>query len=208
MEKIIDKTALIISENEKVIANILHDIKSPLYSIKIGLQNRLDNELNKDVFETIVDTIEYIEKFLVDYSFKTGKFQNNISNCDVKKIINQKIENYKHIFMEKNICVDIACEHNNYTVFSVEVFLSSIIGNIVSNMAFHSCANQNAYIEITRKTNHIFLLFENLYSNCESGFSLGLEFCQKLANSIKLEMKFTKTKNKVIVELKIPIKIN
>ena len=48
MEKTVDKTTLIISENEKVIANILHDIKSPLYSIKIGLQSHLDN--GEDVF--------------------------------------------------------------------------------------------------------------------------------------------------------------
>ena len=57
MEKTVDKTTLIISENEKVIANILHDIKSPLYSIKIGLQNRLDNELNKEIFKTAVSSL-------------------------------------------------------------------------------------------------------------------------------------------------------
>ena len=55
MEKTINKANSIINENEKVIANILHDIKSPLYSIKIGLQNRLDNELNTDIFEKTID---------------------------------------------------------------------------------------------------------------------------------------------------------
>ena len=74
MEKILDKTNSIINENEKVIANILHDVKSPLYSIKIGLQNKLDNELNKDIFETTLDVIEYIENFLVNYNFKQGKY--------------------------------------------------------------------------------------------------------------------------------------
>ena len=57
MEKTIEKARLIVDENEKLIANILHDIKSPLYSIKIGLQNRLDNELNRDIFETTLDII-------------------------------------------------------------------------------------------------------------------------------------------------------
>ena len=50
MEKTLNKTLTIINENEKLIANILHDIKSPLYSIKMGLQNKLDNELNREVF--------------------------------------------------------------------------------------------------------------------------------------------------------------
>ena len=75
MEKTIETAHSIIDENEKVIANILHDIKSPLYSIKIGLQNKLDNELNKDIFETTLDIIKYIENFLVNYSFKKGRFE-------------------------------------------------------------------------------------------------------------------------------------
>ena len=106
MEKILDKTLTIINENEKLIANILHDIKSPLYSIKIALQNKLDCELNKDIFETTLDMIEYIENFLVNYSFKLGKFENKTSVCDIKKLINKKIENYKYIF--------IICQHTCY----------------------------------------------------------------------------------------------
>ena len=92
MENTIEKARLIVDENEKVIANILHDIKSPLYSIKIGLQNKLNNELNRDIFETTLDVIKYIENFLVNYSFKEGRFENKITNCDIKKIIDKKIE--------------------------------------------------------------------------------------------------------------------
>ena len=101
MEKTIEKAKSIINENEKLIANILHDIKSPLYSIKIGLQNKLDNDLNKDVFETTLNIIEYIENFLVNYSFKEGRFNHKFDLCDIKKIISQKIENYKYIFINK-----------------------------------------------------------------------------------------------------------
>ena len=98
MEKTLDNTISIINENEKIIANILHDIKSPLYSIKIGLQNKLDCELNKDIFETTLDVIEYIENFLVNYSFKIGKFENKIAPCNIKEIIDKKLDNYKYIF--------------------------------------------------------------------------------------------------------------
>ena len=91
MEKTIDKARLIINENEKVIAHILHDVKSPLYSIKIGLQNKLDNELNRDIFETTLDIIKYIENFLVNYSVKEGKF-NNISLQTISFMNNMKID--------------------------------------------------------------------------------------------------------------------
>ncbi len=204
MEKTLDKTQTIINENEKIIANILHDIKSPLYSIKIGLQNKLDSELNRDIFETTIDIIKYIENFLLNYSFKCGKFDNKITSCNIKEIINKKLENYKYIFMNKNIHIDMILDDNNYIVNSIEIFLSSIIGNIISNIAFHASPNDNAIIELQRKNNLIFANFENNYNSKDSNFNLGLNFCQNLAKETKVEFKISKTKSKIKVCLKIP----
>lgn len=204
MEKTIEKTKAIIDENEKLIANILHDIKSPLYSIKIGLQNNLDTELNRDIFETTVDIIKYIENFLVNYSFKQGKFDHKVSKFDVKKIISKKIENYKYIFINKNIHIDLYCDDEEYFVDSIEVFVSSIIGNIISNIAFHASENDEANIAIYKKMSCIVVDFKNSYSDVDLQTSLGLEFCQKLAGATRISLKFTKTKNEVCVNLKIP----
>lgn len=204
MEKTIKKANSIVNENEKVIANILHDIKSPLYSIKIGLQNKLDNELNKDIFETTLEIIKYIENFLVNYSFKDGKFENKITPCDIKKIINQKIENYKYIFINKNIHIDMILDDDNYNIHSIEIFLSSIIGNIVSNMAFHAASNVNAIIELYKKENCIVAEFRNYYCDKNNNFNLGLDFCRELAILTKINLKFSKTKDMVSVKLKIP----
>lgn len=204
MEKTLDKTQTIINENEKIIANILHDIKSPLYSIKIGLQNKLDSELNRDIFETTIDIIKYIENFLLNYSFKCGKFDNKITSCNIKEIINKKLENYKYIFMNKNIHIDMILDDSNYIVNSIEIFLSSIIGNIISNIAFHASPNDNAIIELQRKNNLIFANFENNYNSKDSNFNLGLNFCQNLAKETNVEFKISKTKSKIKVCLKIP----
>ena len=204
MEKTLDKTQTIINENEKIIANILHDIKSPLYSIKIGLQNKLDSELNRDIFETTIDIIKYIENFLLNYSFKCGKFDNKITSCNIKEIINKKLENYKYIFMNKNIHIDMILDDSNYIVNSIEIFLSSIIGNIISNIAFHASPNDNAIIELQRKNNLIFANFENNYNSKDSNFNLGLNFCQNLAKETNVEFIISKTKSKIKVCLKIP----
>lgn len=208
MEKTIEKAKLIIDNNERLIANILHDIKSPLYSIKMGLQNNLDCELNKDVFETTLDIIKYIENFLVSYSFKEGKFNNKFSPCDIKKIINQKIENYKYIFIDKNIHIDMILEDEDFLANSIEIFISSIIGNIISNIAFHAAQNENAVIELYKKEGNIIAEFKNYYSDKENDFNLGLGFCRKLANLVKINLKFSKTKDTVFVKLKIPISGN
>lgn len=203
MEKIIEKLNTI-DENEKLIANILHDIKSPLYSIKIGLQNKLDCELHTDIFETIVSVLEYIENFLVDYSFKIGKFKNKITPVDIKKLITEKIENYKYIFIKKNIHIDIIQGQDCYKTEQIAIFLSSILGNIISNIAFHASKNSDAQIIIKKCNNYIYLEFKNSYTSETENFNLGLEFCKKLMCKTKVQMSFCKTKSEVTVKLKIP----
>lgn len=204
MERIIDKNLAIIDENEKIIANILHDIKSPLYSIKIGLSTHLDTELNKDIFETTINIINYIENFLVNYNFKHGRFDSEPISCNIKEIIQSKLENYKYIFMERNIFIDLFSQNEDYTLSSIPIFISSIIGNIISNIAFHASENKHASINIYKKTNNIFVDFENKYNIESSNSSLGLEFCQNLAKYCKIELKFIKTKGEAKVSLKIP----
>ena len=204
MENTLDETQIIIRENEKLIANVLHDIKSPLLSVKIGLQRKLDCELNCDIFETITDVLEYIENFLVDYSFKQGKFENKIAPCDIKKLINKKLENYKYIFCARNIVVDIHAKDTQYIVNSVVIFLSSIIGNIVSNIAIHASKNKRAAIYIYKKDDIVCVDFKNNYDSNEHDFSLGLDFCKNLAQVTKIDLKFSKTKNQAVVNLRIP----
>lgn len=195
----------IIDENEKLIANILHDIKSPLYSIKIGLQNHLEDELLKDVFETTVNTIEYIEKFLVDYSFRQGKFENKTTPCNIKELIDRKIENYKYIFIDKNIHIDMYLdEDDDYIVNSIEIFLSSILGNIVSNIAFHAAQNKSAVIDIYKKGSNVIVNFKNYYEANNANTSMGLDFCKRLSQLTKIDFKVKKTKDEVLVSLKIP----
>jgi K+-sensing histidine kinase KdpD len=168
------------------------------------LQNKLDNELNKDIFETTLDIIKYIENFLVHYSFREGKFENKITSCDIKKIINKKIENYKYIFINKNIAIDMILEEGDFLINSVEIFLSSIIGNIISNMAFHAASNENATIELYWQNDSIVAEFKNYYKEKTTDFNLGLEFCKELALLTKINLKYSKTKDMVCVKLKIP----
>ncbi len=203
MEKMIENFTTI-DENEKLIANILHDIKSPLFSIKLALEKKLDTQLNVDIFETVVDTLEYIENFLVDYSFKMGKFRNKTSLIDVKNLITQKIENYKYIFINKNIHIDIIQEEDDFKISQIGIFLSSIIGNIISNIAFHASKNSNAQIIIKHKLCGINLEFKNAYDTQENNFNLGLEFCKKLMCKTQTKMSFSKTKDNVVVKLNIP----
>ncbi len=207
MEKTIDKTNAILDNNERIIANILHDVKSPLYSIKMALVKNLNCQLNKDIFETTINIINYIENFLVNYSFKIGKFEQTTTICDIKKIINQKLENNKYIFINKNIHIDIIQDDENYLSDNIEIFLSSIIGNIISNIAFHAKENEIATIELLKRRRDIIVIFENKYSSNDSNFNLGMNFSKELTRKTNTEFKLQKTDTTMKVILKIPEKI-
>lgn len=204
MEKILNKSDAISYNNEKIIANILHDIKSPLFSIKMGLSNKIDNELNKDVFETVLDIIEYIDNFLIIYNFKTGKFERKISKCDIKKIVNKKIEDNKNLFINKKINIDMILDENPCVINNIEIFISSIIGNIISNIALHASNNKPCSVEIYKKSNSICLKFKNFYDEINCNFKMGLGFCHNLAKISKIDFKFNKTQDLFCVNLKIP----
>ena len=95
-------------------------------------------------------------------------------------------------------------EETDFCVNSIEIFISSIIGNIVSNIAFHASENENAVIELYRQNNNIIAEFKNFYSNKTQDFNLGLSFCKELAIATKINLKYSKTKDTVLVKLKIP----
>ena len=95
-------------------------------------------------------------------------------------------------------------EEGEFLINSIEIFLSSIIGNIVSNIAFHALENESAIIELYKKDSFIVAEFKNYYQAQDSNFNLGLDFCKKLAQSAKINMNLSKTKNTVFVKLKIP----
>ncbi len=204
MEKILDKNLQIVVENEKLMANILHDIKSPLYSIKVGLKPHLNNELNRDIFETVSNTLNYIENFLLNYSFKQGKFNNKIEPCNVKEIILSKIDDYKYIFRNKNIETKVLFDDSDCIICNIYIFISSIIGNLISNIAFHAKENSLALIQLQKKEDFILIEFKNNFRKNNDNFTLGLEFCQTLAKCCKIELKFQKTQSEVKVFLTIP----
>ena len=120
------------------------------------------------------------------------------------KIINKKLENYKYIFINKNIHIDMIMQESDFLINSIEIFLSSIIGNIISNIAFHASNNENATIELYWQHSNIIAEFRNYYNEKTQDFNLGLDFCRELANLTKINLKYSKTKDMVIVKLKIP----
>lgn len=209
MEKILNSNEPIIIKNEQIIANILHDIKSPLYSIKIGLQNNLTSELNKEIFKTTINTIEYIENFLTQYNLKEGSFSQKTSLCNLADIIFEKIETFKQILNNKNISIDIeyknSLTHEDFYINQIYIILSSIFSNLISNIANHSKQKERAKILLNKNNENFIICFKNkIDNNIQKGSNLGLKFCHNIMGHAKIDLEIRENEKEFCIKLNIP----
>ena len=84
-------------------------------------------------------------------SFKKGKFENKVVLCNIVELINKKLLMCKSIFVNRNIKIDTKFSDSECKINSIPIFLSSIIGNLISNIAFHASPDTTASIELYKK---------------------------------------------------------
>ena len=81
-------------KNEEFVLNILHDIKSPILSINIALenlQNTPTQELLNDIYKVNRHNLDYIENLMGNYSLKKRKSQMKQEYFNILNIINEEI---------------------------------------------------------------------------------------------------------------------
>ncbi len=87
-------------KNEEFVLNILHDIKSPILSINIALenldsksfaQNTADSGLLSEIYKVNRHNLEYIENLMENYSIKKGRYQIKQEYFNILNIINEEI---------------------------------------------------------------------------------------------------------------------
>ena len=162
------------AENKKIqneailtsVSDISHQLKTPLTSISIMLDNILDNpqmdintrnEFINDIKRQIINI-----NFLVSSLLKLSKLDINsvtFFNKDVyiQDIINKSIKNVAVLCDLKNIEISI-CENKNYKIYCDFNWQVEAITNILKNAIEHS--NDNSKININYEQNKIYTKIE------------------------------------------------
>ena len=159
------------SYNDKInlkssLEDISHQLKTPLTSINIMLDNILDNPEMDD--ETKLDFITDIKRetnninFLIQALLKLSKFDTNTvkfnnEENDLKQIINEAIKNVSVLCDLKNIKIIFNCENNLNLICDKKWQIESLT-NIIKNCVEYS--EDNNKININVENNKIYYLIK------------------------------------------------
>lgn len=213
------KDKLILKDN---IANISHQLKTPLTSINIMLDNIIEkpdmkDEMRNEFLEDIRIQLNNIN-FLIINLLKLSKFDANVikfnrKNIKINDILNKSINNLSYQIKEKNI--EVLINDNDFCFecdleWEVEAYT-----NIIKNAIEHSNNNGKIFIDVKKskyllkinikdmgigiEENDLKNIFKRFYK-CENssinsfgiGLNLALEIIKKDNGSIKVKSKKNK----------------
>ena len=156
------------SEREKInlsnsLADISHQIKTPLTSIRIMLDNieenpNMDSKTREEFIEEISKQIDWISSLVIALlklaKFDAGAIKMNDQEINAKKLINNVISNLAIIIDVKNIKIEQKIDDNVMLKADYNWQLEALT-NIIKNAIEHS--NENGTIHIDVENNSVFV---------------------------------------------------
>ena len=156
------------SEQEKInlsnsLADISHQIKTPLTSIRIMLDNieenpNMDSKTREEFIEEISKQIDWISSLVIALlklaKFDAGAIKLNDQEVNVKKLINHVLSNLAILLDIKNIKIEQKIDDDTIIKADYNWQLEALT-NIIKNAIEHS--NENGTIHIDVENNSVFV---------------------------------------------------
>ncbi|MBR2762313.1 MAG: HAMP domain-containing histidine kinase [Solobacterium sp.] len=141
-----DKLAKIDELRKDLIANVSHDIKTPLTSIRAYAEMIRDisgdNPAKRDEhLDVIISEADYLDKLVVDMSelskLQSGTYVLKESNFDLSSVIRKVVRLFTVMIDERNLNVVMEIPES-LTVYGDETKITEVIYNFLSNAVKHS----------------------------------------------------------------------
>lgn len=197
--------------SKKMLANISHDIKTPLTVIlgylEIMRPNHADNEMLKKVETKANQVMNLINQFFTLAKLESGDTNINLGKVNINEICRENVLEFYDILLQKDFDVDLFIPETAIFVQGEKEALQRILYNLLSNVirygsdgkylgVFLRQDKSNVYIDVVDKGKGIEQefasnVFDRLYTMEDSrnreiqGNGLGLTIAKNLAKQLE-----------------------
>lgn len=203
-------------KNEEFVLNILHDIKSPILSINIALenldsksfaQNTADSGLLSEIYKVNRHNLEYIENLMENYSIKKGRYQIKQEYFNILNIINEEIFALKFLIIEKNLKLNLVSSNEAINVNSDKQLVRRVFLNLLTNAVKYSPNSEEVKIEVLKNKKYVSICITNTVSNtgAEHSTCLGHQIIKDALLNLNGKVYHTKNKNKICFNVDLPV---
>jgi Signal transduction histidine kinase len=151
------------------IANVSHDFRSPLTSIKGYVEAILDgtipHNMQEKYLQIVITETERLNKLTermleLNHSDGKGAYLTK-TNFDIHRIINQTVELFEGVCSNRNIILDLTYSQEVQMVHADMEKIQQIIYNLIDNAIKFSKNNSTIYIETTSSHNKLFTMIRD-----------------------------------------------
>lgn len=200
------------SEKEKVnlsnsLADISHQLKTPLTSIRIMIDNieenpNMDEKIRTEFIQEISKQIDWVSSLVISLlklaKFDAGSIIMRDTNINVKQLIDNVVSNLAILIDVKNIKINQKIDDNINLKADYNWQLEALT-NIIKNSIEHSNENSTIYIEVENNSifvkikirdegegidkediNHIFERFYKAKKSSENSIGIGLSLAKTI----------------------------
>lgn len=150
---------------KKFIANISHDFRSPLTSIKGYLEAILDGTIPMEMQEKYLNIVlsetarltKLTQSMLLLNNLNSKELMLEKTNFDINKVIKDTAASFGGSCMEKNLSIELILTGKSLHVFADISKIQQVLYNLIDNAIKFSNNNSSIYIETTEKNEKILI---------------------------------------------------
>ncbi len=150
---------------KKFIANVSHDFRSPLTSIRGYLEAMLDGTIPPEMHEKYIAIVLAETERLTKLTNSLLSLNNlnmsgvvlELSNFDINKIIRNTVASFEGTCMGKQISIDLVLTGDTLFVRADETKIQQVLYNLIDNAIKFSHHNSTIRIETTEKHSKVFV---------------------------------------------------
>ncbi len=150
---------------KKIVANVSHDFRSPLTSIKGYVEAMSDGTIPPEMYGKYLNIILFETERLTDLTrdlltlneFDTKELLLSKEGFDIQEVIKSTAESFEAVCTPKHISIELLLMPNTVRVYADRRKIQQVLYNLIDNAIKFSENNSSVTIEVTLKNDKAFV---------------------------------------------------